>query len=81
MSKIYIYSDTFPDDVDFFTPGKRYEVIDKYNDNYTNWKKYQATVIGDDGKEHNHVNVGQPCAFLDDGMWNVEVLENGEEAS
>lgn len=71
----YIYSDFIPDEVKFFTAGKRYEIFDRRND-YKGGTQYQVTVKGDDGKEHGPINVGWPCAYLDDNLWTVE---NGEE--
>jgi hypothetical protein len=70
----YIYSDFIPDEVGFFTSGKRYEVISELND-YKQGTQYQVFVIGDDGKEHGPINVGWPCAYLDDHLWSVEEKE------
>lgn len=67
----FIYSDFIPDEVEFFTAGKRYEIFDRCND-YKGGTEYQVFVIGDDGVKHGPINVGWPCAYLDDKLWSVE---------
>lgn len=73
--KTFIYSDNIPEEVKFFTPGKRYEVIEKFNDNYSNWEHYQVRVTDDNGTVRGPINVGWPCAYLDDQLWEVENVE------
>lgn len=77
----FIYSDFIPDEVKFFTAGKRYEILEKFND-YKEGTEYQVRVIGDDGKTYGPINVGWPCAYLDDKTWTFEDSENdGTEQS
>lgn len=67
----YIYSPTIPEEVKFFTPGKRYEILAVYNQSSHGPHQFQADVMGDDGKIHRHINVGWPCAFLDGESWTL----------
>jgi hypothetical protein len=71
----YIYSDVIPDDVDFFTAGKRYEIFDQFND-FRDGRQYQVMIMGDDEKIYGPVNVGWPCSYLNDRLWNVEEIED-----
>jgi len=70
----FIYSNFIPDEVKFFTAGKRYEIIERVND-YKDGKEYQVFVTGDDDVKHGPINVGWPCAYLDEKLWSVEEKE------
>lgn len=76
----FIYSDNIPKEVHFFTSGKRYEVIDSFND-YRKDGTYQVTVKGDDDKEYGPINIGKPCAYLNDGLWTVEFSDQVENSA
>lgn len=71
----FIYSHQIPEEVKFFTPGTRYEVIDRFND-YKSGTQYQVQVMCDEGKLRGPLNVGWPCAYLDGGEWLVETISD-----
>lgn len=75
MSK-YIYSDFIPEydssDNIAFTPRKRYEVLDEFNHHGA---YYQVFVRDDNGIERGPINIGSPCAYLDDKEWTVVIEE------
>lgn len=69
MSFIH-FNGNFPHDVKFFTSGKYYEIVKKINV-YDLGRKYQVFVNDDNGIMRGPINIGQPCAYLDDNFWSV----------
>lgn len=81
--KQFIYSNFIPKEVKFFTSGKRYEVIERFND-YKQGTQYQVRVKDDNGVIRGPINVGWPCAYLFDiendkvYNWETETVEDDE---
>lgn len=76
----FIYSDFIPKEVDFFTVGKRYEVIETFS-NHNLGLNYQVRVKDDNGIIRGPINIGKPCAYLDDAdsqerKWSVEIKKD-----
>lgn len=63
----YIYSDYIPEEVDYLTAGKRYEIIDSYN--FRNYGEFQAAIMDDNGVVIQPVNINWPCAYIDGKIW------------
>lgn len=74
-----IFTDWLPADVRFFTVGKRYPIVEKIND-YKAGTQYQVMVVDDNGVTRGPLNVGWPCAYLDDKLWSVEDIPDEETA-
>lgn len=74
--KTYVWADAIPDygpdDGIHLTAGKRYEI---FNPSHHNNKdgSYLANIQGDTGLTY-YIYIGYPCAYLDDGFWNVETI-------